>query len=237
MPMFICIFPCQFRGQVVRRGTTITCTEAELKLPDFERLHSAQSFTRLDCPPENQTLAAPATAEIARQSLVRHASELGCTVPSKATIADPARALAVEVAENEQRRDYTAAEVRALAERMRGTGFRATPGRPRKGTRALLPTLGAVVGKSKRQLLRILDQDAGTKKVTRGTVYDLNHLRRILDRLLSPDRLSQGARTPARNTALEIAHQLAQALPAAVAEAEALEAELKRSDERMQHEH
>ena len=75
--------------------------------------------------------------------------------------ADPARALAVEVAENEQRRDYTPAEVRALAERLRGAGFRATAGRPRKGTRALLPALGAVVGKSKRQLLRILDPAAG----------------------------------------------------------------------------
>ena len=75
--------------------------------------------------------------------------------------ADPARALAVEVAENEQRRDYTAAEVRGLAERLRGAGFRATAGRPRKGTRALLPALGAIVGKSKRQLLRILDPDAG----------------------------------------------------------------------------
>jgi len=71
--------------------------------------------------------------------------------------ADTGRALAVEVAENEQRRDYTAAEVRALAERLQAAGFRATPGRPRKGTKALLPALGAVVGKSKRTLLRILD--------------------------------------------------------------------------------
>ena len=66
----------------------------------------------------------------------------------------------MEVAENEQRRDYTPAEVRALAERLRGAGFRATAGRPRKGTKALLPALGAVVGKSKRQLLRILAPDA-----------------------------------------------------------------------------
>ena len=75
--------------------------------------------------------------------------------------ADPARALAVEVAENEQRRDYTAAEVRALADRLQGAGFKAAAGRPRKGTKALLPALGAVVGKSKRQLLRILAPDAG----------------------------------------------------------------------------
>lgn len=70
--------------------------------------------------------------------------------------ADAGRALAVEIAENEQRKDYTAAEVRGLADRLKAAGFRATPGRPRKGTRALLPALGAVVGKSKRHLLRIL---------------------------------------------------------------------------------
>ena len=69
---------------------------------------------------------------------------------------EPAQALAVEVAENEQRRDYTSTEVRALAERLKAAGFQATAGRPRTGTKALLPALGAVVGKSKRTLLRIL---------------------------------------------------------------------------------
>lgn len=84
--------------------------------------------------------------------------------------ADPARALAVEVAENEQRRAYTAAEVRALAERLRDAGFKATAGRPRKGTRALLPALGAVVGKSKRTLLRILAPAGGKETVPSVTI-------------------------------------------------------------------
>jgi len=70
---------------------------------------------------------------------------------------DPTRALAVEVAENEKRKDYNAAEIRALADRLRVAGFRDKPGRPRKGDKALLPALGAVVGKSKRQLLRTLN--------------------------------------------------------------------------------
>lgn len=69
---------------------------------------------------------------------------------------DPARALACEVAENEKRRDYTTAEIKALADRLRKAGFKDTKGRPRKGTKALAPALGAVVGKSRRQLLRIL---------------------------------------------------------------------------------
>ncbi len=95
--------------------------------------------------------------------------------------ADTGRALAVEVAENEQRRDYTAAEVRHLAERLQAAGFRATPGRPRKGTKALLPALGAVVGKSKRTLLRILDPDADGKTVPNVTFSDAcARLRRAL---------------------------------------------------------
>lgn len=98
--------------------------------------------------------------------------------------ADPARALAVEVAENEQRRDYTPAEVRALAERLQAAGFRAAPGRPRKGTRALLPALGAVVGKSKSTLLRILAPDAGGETVSNDTISfpeACARLRRALD--------------------------------------------------------
>jgi ParB family chromosome partitioning protein len=109
-------------------------------------------------------LLAGKTRLLALRQLARDAPERWAKVPVRRmdfdADADPARALAVEVAENEQRRDYTAAEVRALAERLTAAGFKATAGRPRKGTKALLPALGAVVGKSKRTLLRWLDPDA-----------------------------------------------------------------------------
>jgi len=94
--------------------------------------------------------------------------------------ADPNRALAAEVAENEQRRDYTPAEVRALAERLKAAGFKNTAGRPRKGTKALLPALGAVVGKSKRQLIRVLQPEP--KAVTHVTFSDAStRLHRALE--------------------------------------------------------
>ena len=83
---------------------------------------------------------------------------------------EPARALAVEVAENEKRRDYKPAEVCALAERLQAVGFRATPGRPRKGTKALLPALGCIVGKGKRQLMRILHPEPAKTKPDAWTV-------------------------------------------------------------------
>ena len=84
--------------------------------------------------------------------------------------AEPERALAVEVAENEHRKDYTPAEIKALAERLKAAGLHSGKGRPRKGKRALLPALGAVVGKSKRQLLRILEPERPKpEKVTHDT--------------------------------------------------------------------
>lgn len=69
---------------------------------------------------------------------------------------DPALALGIEVAENEHRRDYTADEVRELAQRLKAAGFRDSAGRPRKGEKALRPALAAIVGRSGRHVRRIL---------------------------------------------------------------------------------
>jgi ParB family transcriptional regulator, chromosome partitioning protein len=85
---------------------------------------------------------------------------------------DEARALAIEASENEKRRDYTPGEVRELADRLVAAGYRATEGRPKKGEKALLPALGSIVGKSKRSLLRYLDDSPAIKKtVPSGTVF------------------------------------------------------------------
>jgi len=94
----------------------------------------------------------------------------------------PAQALAVEVAENEQRRDYTTKEIKDLAGRLRAAGFRATPGRPRKGQKALLPALGAVVGKSKRSLLYTLGGNKPKSKTVQSCTFSdaAGKLRRAL---------------------------------------------------------
>ncbi len=57
-------------------------------------------------------------------------------------------ALAVEIAENEQRRNYTPAEVRMLADRLRKAGYADLKGRPAQGQKALRPALGIIVGKT-----------------------------------------------------------------------------------------
>ena len=86
---------------------------------------------------------------------------------------EPDLALQIEVAENEQRRDYTPDEVRAIADRLREAGFVDLKGRPKKGQKALMPALSAVIGKSIRTVQSYLaaseapmleDVDESTKR-------------------------------------------------------------------------
>lgn len=76
---------------------------------------------------------------------------------------EPDRALQVEIAENEHRRDYTPTEVRALANRLRSLGYVDQPGRPAKGTKALRPALEVIVEKSLRTVQRYLNEDQDKK--------------------------------------------------------------------------
>lgn len=73
---------------------------------------------------------------------------------------EPDRALQVEVAENEYRRDYTPAEVRGIAERLVAAGYKDVKGRPKKGEKVLMPALSTVVGKNRRTIQRYLHGDS-----------------------------------------------------------------------------
>lgn len=80
--------------------------------------------------------------------------------------AEADRALAIEVAENEKRRDYTKQEVTALAERLQKSGYRITRGKPKAGERALGPALAVIIGKSERTIRRLMgasDSDVRTR--------------------------------------------------------------------------
>ena len=73
---------------------------------------------------------------------------------------EPDRALQVEVAENEYRRDYTPAEVRGIAKRLVAAGYKDVKGRPKKGEKVLMPALSTVVGKNRRTIQRYLHGDS-----------------------------------------------------------------------------
>lgn len=72
---------------------------------------------------------------------------------------DPEQAIVIEAAENEQRRDYTPAEVRELADRLLAAGYSNTGGRPKKGQKAIVPALMTIVGKSRRTVQRYLEPE------------------------------------------------------------------------------
>lgn len=69
--------------------------------------------------------------------------------------ADPSQALAIEIAENEQRRDYTRQEVADLKDRLQNAGYTFKRGN-RGAAPAGMPALVAVVGKSRSTIERLL---------------------------------------------------------------------------------
>jgi ParB family chromosome partitioning protein len=75
-------------------------------------------------------------------------------------------ALQVEIAENEQRKDYTRAEVKAIAQQLKDRGYIDRPGRPREGEKALRPTLNIIIGKSIRTIQRYLNESDNTVEVS-----------------------------------------------------------------------
>ncbi|MEE9395034.1 MAG: ParB N-terminal domain-containing protein [Planctomycetota bacterium] len=132
---------------------------------------------------------------------------------------DADRALAIEVAENEKRRDFTAAEVKKLADRLRGFGYRDKGGRPKRGERALTPALAAIVGKSRRTVIRYLAPDS--KTVTSVTVSEaakidpdkaLRRARAAADALVEALKGARGARKEAKEAALDLSSAINRAL-------------------------
>lgn len=137
---------------------------------------------------------------------------------------DPAAALAAEAAENTARKDYTPAEVQALAQRLRAAGYRETGGRPRRGEKALRPALEMVLGVSKNTTRRMLGRmPAGGKGAQVGTFSGMvARLDKALDAFLESD-LPEGVRLPGLRRALGVAKTLAAYMPEAKAEAKTLE--------------
>lgn len=85
-------------------------------------------------------------------------------IPAKEVSSLP---LAIEAAENAIRRMYNAEEVQALAVRLKEAGYSYRPegGRPRNGEKAVVPTIGTIIGRSipqVRRLLRAKQQDEPT---------------------------------------------------------------------------
>lgn len=73
-----------------------------------------------------------------------------------------------EVAENEKRRSYTAEEVEALAERLKTAGYEDIAGRPKEAQEPLRKELARILGRSSRQIRKILNDPKVTKAKRRN---------------------------------------------------------------------
>jgi ParB family transcriptional regulator, chromosome partitioning protein len=92
----------------------------------------------------------------------------------------PDLALAIEATENEKRRDYTPAEVRDLADRLKAAGYHHTKGRAKAEQKSLLPSLAVIVGKSERQIKRYL----ATKSVNNPNGTDVPFSQKCLKKAI-----------------------------------------------------
>lgn len=94
---------------------------------------------------------------------------------------EPDWALGIEVSENEQRRDYTPTEVKALAQRLLNAGYVDTPGRPKKGERQLKPALQVIIGKSESTVRRMLkEEETESKTLSSDRVSKERHLKKAI---------------------------------------------------------
>ena len=97
---------------------------------------------------------------------------------------DVERALAIETAENTQRRDYTRAEVRKIYDRLIEAGYTDRPGKPRRGEQAVKPAIAVVIGRSLRTVKRMLNRtepaSPETEQLNRAILQLGTGLRRVL---------------------------------------------------------
>ena len=115
-------------------------------------------------------------------------------------------ALAIEAAENNVRRQYTANEIIALAERFKTAGYKTTSGKPKAGEKTVLSALEAAVGRSKRQIQRILIGEPTAKKSAWEQATDA--LRRAAARVVKAGRRMKSDEARAIMAAAEKAAKL-----------------------------
>jgi len=117
--------------------------------------------------------------------------------------------LAIEAAENTVRRQYSADEVKALADRFKEAGYiSSTGGRPEKDQKTVMDALEASLGRSKRQIQRIL---APTKAKRGKTDWDkaVAGLGRFAERVMEAGAKKEGE---AENAVMALAEKTLKAV-------------------------
>ncbi len=96
------------------------------------------------------------------------------------------RALAIEAAENTQRRDYTSQEVLRIYNRLTASGYTDRRGKPKEGEKPAKPMIASIIGKSVRTVERMLakaqedkNEDAELFKALKGVERSIRKLVRV----------------------------------------------------------
>lgn len=79
---------------------------------------------------------------------------------------DPGRAQAIEITENEKRRDYSREDVIAMAEKFRAAGYTFSKGRPGPGEKPGMQHLALICGKHRSTIFRMLQDQPAAQKST-----------------------------------------------------------------------
>lgn len=87
-----------------------------------------------------------------------------CRIMPVDSAKNPDIALQFEVIENEKRQDFSRAEVVTIAEKLKEMGFIDRAGRPSDHEKALKPALALIIGKSERQVRRLMLPLSSAKK-------------------------------------------------------------------------
>ena len=114
-------------------------------------------------------------------------------------------ALAIEAAENNVRRQYSKAEIQNLARRFRDAGYIETKGRPKEGQKTVLSALEAALGRSKRQIQRILSNEQSTREPKTPWENAQKALEKVVKRL---DEIGSNEKTDEAKTLIKKAEAI-----------------------------
>ncbi len=137
---------------------------------------------------------------------------------------DAERALQVELAENEKRKNYSRDQILRLADRLRALNYKETKGRPAKGEKALGPALAVAIGVSDRYVRKVLKQENEPDPKNRNSdpIYEKQNKVRLLVKTL---RVVEELLI---DTEVKQEQALAKVIPSTIKKAEAALKELKK---------
>lgn len=174
-----------------------------------ETLQEAQHTDVWGSPTEQELLSRIEAVPQVTSQVPVHVMELDSTTETEL-------ALAIEIAENEKRRDYSRSEIQSLAERLKTAGYRHVVGRPKGGEKSLFPALESIVGKSRSTLLRALSEEkiAPSDAISPRPEPDVSRLEKSLTLQLQRFLKATKGEGEARSAQREAANLLLQALKA-----------------------